>query len=233
MADEVFLVVAGAALILLIVLLINRRYKNRQYKNLLIEKKKSRKKVLFSIMVMVILVTLVLSIGSYYIMDKNLFTLKQEIKNINNNLNITFNSINYSNSELSKLEVTKEKYQNYLEQNNTELQLLLQGDEYKLHNPLYSEAVKFMAEDKNINDSLVLDNAKSNGIRCAYAEARTPDGSHCLIAFDTIDKGMIYFEPNTGYLVNPLIGKSYVDCVSGSPYYNITDDTISQILVYW
>jgi len=231
MAGEVFLVVAGVAsiLLLLILLLIKGRYNKR-----LIKKKKENsfvRTIVFS--VFVILVIGSISISVYYLLDNQHSEIKQDLQSLENEIEETLDNIDNSNSRLTNLELELLQYQNYLEKNNTDLQMLKKGNEFKLHNPLYGEALDFVNEDTSENIGLLLKNVKKQGIRCAYVAIIISIGTYELIGFDTLDEGMVYFEPITGYRVFPEIGKSYVDCVQDNPYYSIVDDTILDILVSW
>ena len=60
---------------------------------------------------------------------------------------------------------------------------------------------------------------------------------HSIIAFDTTDNGLVYFEPQSDWIARPVIGKRYYQCVEPEPDYYYTapphDDTIMDILVIW
>ena len=80
--------------------------------------------------------------------------------------------------------------------------------------------------------------AEEKGIRCAYVSVRFPDGrGHAIVAFNTIDKGLIYIEPQYDDLVNIVIGKPFYKCVvpkEGVTYVKPShDDTIEEVLVAW
>ena len=124
------------------------------------------------------------------------------------------------------------------------------GHGYTLKDPTYSQAVAFLTEDKTDNNKYIEDsyvcshfardvdnNAEEEGFRCAYVGINYPDGGHSIIAFDTIDKGLVYFDPQTDEGVNPDIGKRYYQCVEPKPGYYYEepsyDDTIVDILVIW
>lgn len=126
-----------------------------------------------------------------------------------------------------------------------------QGSSYKLHDPTYAEAKEFLAQDpidKVPYNELtyvcthyardVINNAVKKGIRTAYVEIRHPGMSHSVIAFETTDKGIIYFEPQYDSEVRPVLGKKLWECMSPkadgavftAPNY---DDTINDILIIW
>jgi len=127
------------------------------------------------------------------------------------------------------------------------------GHGYTLRDPTYEEAVAFLTEDKTDKNEYILDtygvyvcshfardvgnNAEEEGLRCAFVELRYSDGAHSIIAFDTIDEGLVYFDPQTDEGVNPDIGKRYYQCIEPKPGYYYErpsyDDTILDILVIW
>jgi len=95
-------------------------------------------------------------------------------------------------------------------------------------------------EDKYICQDFAMDvcnNAEKEGIRCAYVIIHYPEGGHAIVAFNTIDKGLIYIESQSDELVEPRIGKRFYKCVIAKPGYQYArpdyDDTIEKILVIW
>ena len=126
----------------------------------------------------------------------------------------------------------------------------IQTDMFHLHNPTFEEAVSFLIEDKTNSNEYVEDiyvcshfahavnnNAESQGIRCAFVDIRYPELGHAIVAFDTIDKGLVYFDPITDERVRPVLGKEYWRCIEprAGYYYEKSsfDDTIIDILVIW
>ncbi|MBA7672561.1 hypothetical protein ES703_80742 [subsurface metagenome] len=127
------------------------------------------------------------------------------------------------------------------------------GHGYTLRDPTYREAITFLRQDKTDENKYVEDtygvyvcshfardvcnNAEEAGLRCAFVELRYPEGGHAIIAFDTIDDGLAYFEPRTDERVRPVVGKRYYQCVEPKPGYYYPkpahDDTIMDILVIW
>ena len=118
------------------------------------------------------------------------------------------------------------------------------GHGYCLADPTYAEAVAFLSSDRTDrnrydDDSYVCshfardvcNNAEAEGWRCAFVELRYSDSGHSIIAFDTIDRGLVYFEPQFDDEVRAELGRRYSqlnDYVI--PYY---DDVIRDILVVW
>lgn len=128
------------------------------------------------------------------------------------------------------------------------------GHGYTLRDPTYEEAVTFIEEDKTSDNEYndddygvyvcshfsrdVCNNAEAAGLRCAIVHLVFPDGmGHAIVAFDTIDEGLAYFEPITDERAEPEIGKHYYKCIEAPPgYYYLPsahDDTIMDILVTW
>jgi len=124
------------------------------------------------------------------------------------------------------------------------------GHGYTSRDPTYGEAIIFLKEDKtdrnkHVEESYicshfardVCNNAEEEGFRCAFVEIRYSEGGHAIIAFDTIDEELAYFDPQTDEKVKPVIGKRYHRCIEPRPGYYYEkpsfDDTIMDILVIW
>ena len=127
------------------------------------------------------------------------------------------------------------------------------GHGYTLRDPTYAEAVAFMSQDSTSQNGYdgsdygvyvcshysrdTNYNAEVAGYRCALVELRYSESGHTVVAFDTIDRGLVYFEPQSDELLVPEIGKRYYQCVIPEPgrYYPEPsyDDTIRDILIIW
>jgi hypothetical protein len=128
------------------------------------------------------------------------------------------------------------------------------GHGYTLRDPTYEEAVAFMKKDKTSDNEYdysdygvyvcghfardVCNNAEAEGLRCAIVHLIYAEGAgHAIVAFDTIDEGLVYFEAITDERTNPEVGKRYYQCIEARPgYYYLPpeqDDTIMDILVTW
>ncbi|MFC2013057.1 hypothetical protein ACFLUE_02080 [Chloroflexota bacterium] len=118
------------------------------------------------------------------------------------------------------------------------------GHGYNLKDPTYAEAVTFLREDKTDENEYdedsyvcshfvrdICNNADQAGLRCALVELRYTNMGHVIVAFDTIDRGLMFFEPQYDDRVYLAVGESY----SGlNGYINEGDDDIIQdILVIW
>ena len=124
------------------------------------------------------------------------------------------------------------------------------GHGYTLRDPTYAEVLAFLGQDKTDENEYDLDdyvcshfsrdvcnNAEDAGFHCAFVELRYPDSGHAIIAFDTTDQGLVYFDPQYDFVVKPIIGKRFYQCIEpGEGYYFDApdhDDTIEDILVIW
>ncbi len=126
------------------------------------------------------------------------------------------------------------------------------GHGYTLRDPTYEEAVTFLRQDKtnenkHVHDTYacvhfardVCNNAEKEGLRCAFVELRYAKiAHHSIIAFETIDKGLVYFEPQNDARVKPLVGERYNPwgeirpCDSPEQYW-WSSSIIMDILVIW
>lgn len=127
------------------------------------------------------------------------------------------------------------------------------GHGYTLRDPTYEEVITFIRQDKTDENEYIEgtygvyvcshftrdvgNNAEEAGLRSAFVELRYLDGGHAVIAFDTIDEGLVYFDAQTDERVRPVIGKRYYQCIEPKPgYYYVApsyDDTIRDILLIW
>ena len=109
---------------------------------------------------------------------------------------------------------------------------------YFSYNPTYDEMRKLLEQSKAVSASEIHDYAETNGIRVAYVRCQiarqASEGMvyvHHLVAFETVDRGLIIIEPWSHREVNLAIGNSYRQLNGLSlPDY---DDTITQIKTVW
>ena len=128
--------------------------------------------------------------------------------------------------------------------------LAIESDAFHLHNPTFEEALDFLDKDRTDSHDYiegeyvcshyaadVNNNADEKGIRCAMVDIRFPDSAHAAIAFETVDEGLVYFDPITDDRVRPVIGKRYYKCIEPEPGYKYErpsfNDTIEDIVVIW
>jgi len=89
-------------------------------------------------------------------------------------------------------------------------------------NPTYTEMMEFLEADDTdskpfVNGEYVCfdyaaelnNNADAKGIRAAYVRIRSDEWGHALVAFDTVDKGLVYIEPQSDVVVELVIGEPY------------------------
>jgi len=134
-----------------------------------------------------------------------------------------------------------------LELINLKIQQLRNKSKYELHDPAYEEVTSFLINDTTNNNSYhdtnyncahysrdVNNNAEELGIRCAYVVLEINTGiPHALIAFNTTDDGLVFFEPQTDEIVLLEVGKDYwIDCVVSEEDYE-SGNIIEKITVYW
>lgn len=176
--------------------------------------------VSFVIVIMIVLAGLGLYANS---IEKELSDVKWDLRNEIKNHNITNQELINTSQEL------QETYNKYietikdLEKANEQIDLYQEGNRYNLRDPTYSEMLSFLEEDKTNENQYdeenyicihfvrdVIINAKEQGIRAGavyiYFES---DNGHAIIAFDTIDNGRIYIEPQTDEEVILVKGIQY------------------------
>ncbi len=128
---------------------------------------------------------------------------------------------------------------------------LIAGHGYTIKDPAYRQMMNFIEDDDTDQAKYITgkyecvefatdlcNRAEAIGIRCAYVSIRFPDGrGHAIVAFDTIDKGLIYIEPQYDDLVEIEIGKPFYKCVVPKPGYIYEkpsyDDTILKVMAAW
>lgn len=124
------------------------------------------------------------------------------------------------------------------------------GHSYTLIDPTYKQVIDFLGADKTNENKFdddtyvcshfardVCNNAEDAGLRCALVVINYQDSGHTIIAFDAIDEGLVYYEPQTDERVRPVVGKRFYQCVEPKPGYYYPapdyDDTIKEILIIW
>ena len=119
------------------------------------------------------------------------------------------------------------------------------GSGYTLRNPTYSELKRFLAEDKTDLKKYVEgvytcsdfsadvnSNAEAQGLRAAVVFIDFPsERSHVVAAFETVDRGLIFIEPQFDDEIEVGTGISYSEANDHQiPDYN---DTITKVTVVW
>ena len=109
---------------------------------------------------------------------------------------------------------------------------------YFLNNPTYSDVQEILVEGDVFSAKEIHDFAEINGIRVGYVRCpiarKAPEGRvylYQLVAFETVDKGLIIIEPWTHREVKVEVGESYRG-VNGFPPSSY-DDTITKMTIVW
>ena len=127
---------------------------------------------------------------------------------------------------------------------------LMTGHGYTIKDPTYTEMMRFLRADGTDKAEYIegeyvcrhfaadlCNRAEEEGIRCAFVLIAYPDGGHTIVAFNTLDKGLIYIEPQYDDLVRVETGKRFYECIvpKAGHYYEQPgfDDTIEEVLVIW
>lgn len=109
---------------------------------------------------------------------------------------------------------------------------------YFTYNPTYDEVREILAESKKTSAMEINYYAEANGIRTAYVQCQIAREAaermvyiYQLVAFETVDNGLIIIEPRSHKEVRVEVGKSYSE-LNGflTPPY---DDTITKITIVW
>ncbi len=109
---------------------------------------------------------------------------------------------------------------------------------YFTYNPTYDELQAILAESNKTTAMEVNNFAETNGIRTAYVRAqiarKTAERAalfYHLVAFETVDRGLIFIRPRSHEEIELEVGKSYSE-QNGFPT-PAYDDTITKITIVW
>ncbi len=109
---------------------------------------------------------------------------------------------------------------------------------YFVYNPTYDEVQEILAENKEASAREIHDYAETNGIRAAYVRApiarQATEGMvylYQLVAFETVDRGLIIIEPWSHKEVKVEVGQRYSKLNDFPP--RDYDDTITKITIVW
>jgi len=206
--------------------------------------------------------------ATYYFMEKTKQTAVNNIKsyyecemgNLRSYVSYMESTTDELNEEIKEVETLLsdvreqlDMINSSLQENISELKKLKSGNDYNLHDPTYNEIASFIAQDKTNEEEYiegvfdceqfsqqVNTNAENEGIRCAYVVIYFDgtDAGHGIVGFNTVDRGMVYVEPQSDEWVENLeIGNDFwTDCIipTGNYYYDDSpNDTIKEILLFW
>jgi hypothetical protein len=116
----------------------------------------------------------------------------------------------------------------------------------EMHNPTYKELREFLASDKTDLNTYISgeyvcfdfaaelnNNAEARGIRAAYVRIRAKEWAHAVVAFETVDRGLIMIEPQSDTEIELVVGKPYpwwlADASSPLSYI----EAIEEIQIIW
>ena len=97
------------------------------------------------------------------------------------------------------------------------------GSGYSLRNPTYHELMEFLERDPTDGNEYLTDvytcvdfttdlnnNAEDAGLRAGYVYMEYPgDRAHSIAAFETVDRGIVFIEPQFDDEVTVVVGNSY------------------------
>ena len=97
------------------------------------------------------------------------------------------------------------------------------GSGYSLRNPTYHELMDFLERDPTDENEYLTDvytcvdfttdlnnNAEDAGLRAGYVYMEYPsDRAHSIAAFETVDRGIVFIEPQFDDEVTVVVGNSY------------------------
>ncbi len=116
----------------------------------------------------------------------------------------------------------------------------------ELSNPTHKEMREFLARDNTDANPFVTGeyvcsdfaaevthNAEANGIRVAYVRIRAEKWGHAVVAFETVDRGLFFIEPQSDRAVKLVVGEPF-------PWYSVgavsplsSRDPLVEIQIIW
>ncbi len=116
----------------------------------------------------------------------------------------------------------------------------------ELGNPTYKEMREFLASDQTDANSFISgeyvcsdfsaqlnNNAEASGIRVAYVRIRSEEWGHAVVAFETVDRGLIFIEPQSDKGVRLIIGEPFPWSSVGAISPLTSFDPITEIQIIW
>ncbi|MFC1897391.1 hypothetical protein ACFLX8_02335 [Chloroflexota bacterium] len=106
------------------------------------------------------------------------------------------------------------------------------------YNPTYDEVHEVLAENNKTTAMAINNCFEANGIRTAYVRCQIARKNtertvyiYHLVAFETVDNGLIFIRPQSHEEIKVGVGKSYSELngFTPPPY----DDTITKITIFW
>ena len=195
--------------------------------------------------------------SEYTIIAADLARTKESLEDTRNSLAATKDQLDKATDELtlteSELTSTKaDLSQTQLMLANTEeqYQRLTTGFGYVYNDPSYIQMMRFLNDDQTDKRTYdenyyncynfatdTANNAKKQNIRCGVVYIIYRSGAHAIIAFDTLDKGLLFYEPQSDEEVKLSIGEHYYQSIVPDPdhYYDppAYDDTVLSFTISW
>ncbi len=116
----------------------------------------------------------------------------------------------------------------------------------KLRNPTYKEMMDFLTSDEIDSNSFIKGqyvcsdfssdlnhNAEIKGIRVAYVRIRSEEWGHAVVAFETVDRGLVFIEPQSDKEVKLVIGEPFPWRSIGAVSPLTSFDPITEIQIIW
>ncbi len=120
------------------------------------------------------------------------------------------------------------------------------GRRVELRNPTYKELIGFLAGDKTDSNPYISgeyvcfdfaaelnNNADASGIRAAYVRIRGDEWAHAIVAFETVDRGLIFIEPQSDTEVDLVTGRPYPWWQVGATSPLRYAEVIEEIQIIW
>lgn len=118
------------------------------------------------------------------------------------------------------------------------------GHGYTIRDPTYQEALQFINDDRTdanqYDDETYTcanfaadfkNNAFKEGFQSGYVIIEFPVWGHAIVCFNTIDRGLIFIEPQADEIVSLRVGYVYWDrTIYEAPDY---DDTVVRYMIVW
>ncbi len=154
----------------------------------------------------------------------------------------------YYSIDLDNLENTLNSYKDSINKTKQEIEQINSRTYYEHLDTNFKNVTEFLISDQTdkelfINETFdcqnfalrVNNNAEEQGIRCAYVTIRFNErGKHALIAFNTTDKGLVFFEPQNDKEVELKVGEDYwKDCIENGTYLGAGYIVEEEITITW
>jgi len=120
------------------------------------------------------------------------------------------------------------------------------GNFVELRNPTHSELRNFLAADETNLKSFIsgeyvcydfvadlVNNAEAAGIRAAYVRIRSKNWAHAIAGFETVDRGLIFIEPQSDKEVVLEVGKPYPWWQAGAASPTEQQSPLTEIQIIW